>query len=190
MQMLGGRLADQAQTTLALNVAGLWPSVEKKMVSVALAPDVVVEDGRQQQAEHYQPQLPESAAAAAKLLEMALAEWSAHTLRSQVPAWNKSFLLAESHSLRSCFELSIRIEHESVDLSRVAATVPAEASRHRLPGYPWQDVKRSSEYFPRRPQFGSTYRSTYAAVATGPSHHRIRELLFTCKIQRGDTLFK
>ena len=70
------------------------------------------------------------------------------------------------------------------------ATVPAEASRHRLPGYPWQDVKRLSGYFPRRPRSGSTYQSKHAGVATGPSPHRVHEFLLTYKIQRVDIPFQ
>ena len=94
MQMLGARLAGQAQTTLVLDLVDVWPWVEKRMVSVALAPAVVVEDGCQQQAGHSQAQLPESTAAAAKLAEMALArmaECFAQRLRSQNPAGNKAF---------------------------------------------------------------------------------------------------
>ena len=126
MQVLGGRLVGQAQTMLVLDAAGLWPWGEKRMVSVATAP-VVVEDGRQQQAGHCQPQLLESTAAAAKLAGMAwarTAECSARRLRGQTPARNKSFLLAKSHTLRSCFKLSNRTAHEFVDPSNSSIYLP------------------------------------------------------------------
>ena len=93
MPMLGGRLICQAQTTLVLALAGLWPWDGKRMVFVAAAPAVVVEDRRQQQAGHYQLQLYESTAAAAKFAEVVLArraECSAPRLRIQIPVLNKA----------------------------------------------------------------------------------------------------
>ena len=70
-----------------------------------------------------------------------------------------------------------------------AVAAPAGASRRRLPGCPWQDVRHSSGYFPRRPRCGSTYQSQHAVVANGPSPHGVRELLLTCQVQRIDTPF-
>lgn len=139
------------------------------MVSVAGAP-AVMEGGCYQQAGHDQPQLPESmaAAAAAKLAAVAfptVAECSAERVRNQNPALTALLLSKQAEVCPSAArsrvgELLMISMH--IAAAAAAAVVPVVASRHRLPEYPSQDVKRWSGCCQRHPRFGPTC-DTYAS---------------------------